>query len=128
MILADSSIWVDLLRGTGRGHEFAGLLREHAEIAATEPVLMELLAGARTDKQYAQVRSMVTSVDWIGIDPACDFEAAAQIYRSCRQAGITPRGLTDCIIAAIAMRTESRLMTCDRDFEAMAEIITLTVV
>jgi len=128
VILADSSIWVDLLRGSGRGPEFAAVLRGTEAIGSTEPVLMELLAGARTDKEYMQVRSMVMSVDWLGVDPACDFESAAQIYRSCRQAGITPRGLTDCLIATIAIRTESRLMTCDRDFEAMATIISLTVV
>jgi hypothetical protein len=31
-------------------------------------------------------------------DPAADFDAAARIYRRCRQAGVTPRGLVDCMI------------------------------
>ena len=45
---------------------------------------MELLAGARSDQDYDLVRSLVSCVDWLGIDPASDFAAAAQIYGACR--------------------------------------------
>lgn len=128
MILADSSVWVDLLRGTGRGQEFASLLRSGAPICSTEPVLMELLAGTRSDREYGQVRSLVASVEWRGIDPAGDFESAAGIYRDCRRSGVTPRGLTDCLIAAVAIRTHAQVMSADRDFKAIAAATTLTVI
>jgi predicted nucleic acid-binding protein len=128
VILVDSSVWVDLLRGAGRGPELASLLRTDAHLAATEPVLMELLAGTRTDDEYGAVRSLVTAVDWIGVDPASDFEGAAQIYAACRRAGITPRGLTDCLIAAIAVRTNCQILTSDRDFAAMSDAVELTLV
>lgn len=128
MILIDSSVWVDLLRGVGRGPELASLIHGDAPLAATEPVLMELLAGTRTDVEYGRVRSLVTSVAWITVDPASDFESAAQIYATSRRAGLTPRGLTDCLIAAIALRTTSHIMTSDRDFAAMSHSVELNLI
>jgi predicted nucleic acid-binding protein len=34
-----------------------------------------------------------------------------------RQAGITPRGLVDCLIAAVAKRHETALLACDVDVD-----------
>ena len=34
-----------------------------------------------------------------------------------RQAGITPRGLVDCLIAAVAKRHEAALLACDVDVD-----------
>jgi predicted nucleic acid-binding protein len=128
VILADSSAWVDLLRGTGRGFEVSALLLSDTPLVATEPVLMELLAGARSDQEYERVRDLVMSVGWIAIDPASDFEAAAKIYASCRRKGITPRGLTDCLIAAVAMRAGASLLSGDKDFESIASVVPLSLI
>ena len=89
---------------------------------------MELLAGARSDQDYDLVRSLVPCVDWLGIDPASDFAAAAQIYGACRRSGIIPRGLTGCLISAMAMRTDSAVLACDRYFAALANVVGLTVI
>jgi len=128
MILIDTSVWVDLLRGNGRGPELAAMLRSRVPLAATEPILMELLAGARNETEYASVRCLGTSVGWIPIDPATDFDSSAQIYAQCRRNGITPRGLTDTLIVAIALRTECSLMTSNRDFTAMGTLVPLELV
>jgi hypothetical protein len=56
-------------------------------------------------------------------DPAADFEGAARIYRRCRQAGITPRGLVDCMIAAVARRHEPTLLARDIDLDRVAQVI-----
>ena len=48
---------------------------------------------------------------------------AARIYRRCRQAGITPRGLVDCTIAAVARRYQATLLTCDADLNRVARVI-----
>ena len=52
-----------------------------------------------------------------------DFEGAARIYRRCRQAGITPRGLVDCMIAAVARRHQATLLTRDADLNRVARVI-----
>jgi hypothetical protein len=101
------------------------LITVGADIAVTEPVLMEVLAGARDDSSWSQLRRLLTSFRWISTDPVVDFEGAARVYRSCRAAGITPRGLIDCMIASIALRTDSPVLTLDRDFVQIADVMPL---
>ena len=128
MILIDTSVWVDLLRGSGRGPELAAMLRSKVRLASTEPILMELLAGTRNDIEYTSVRRLGTSVTWIPLDPASDFDSSAQIYAHCRRNGITPRGLIDTLIVAIALRAGCAVMTSDRDFTAMETLLPLELV
>ena len=128
MILIDTSVWIDLLRGNGRGPELASMLRTDAPVASTEPILMELLAGTRNEIEYTSVRRLGTSVGWLPIDPATDFDSSAAIYAHCRRNGITPRGLIDTLIVAIALRTQCALTTSDRDFTAMGTLVPLKLV
>ena len=57
------------------------------------------------------------------LDAVADFEGAARICRRCRQAGITPRGLVACMIAAVARRHQATLLTCDADLNRVARVI-----
>jgi predicted nucleic acid-binding protein len=71
------------------------------------------LAGARTDAREADLRRLLLRFHLYQFDAAADLEGAARIYRRCRQAGITPRGLVDCMIAAVARRHEATLLACE---------------
>ena len=55
-------------------------------MAVTEPILMEVLAGAKTDKRHEGLRRLLFSFEWIPCDPLADFEGAARLYRSRRHA------------------------------------------
>ena len=52
-----------------------------------------------------------------------DFDAAARIYRRCRQVGVTPRGMVDCLIAAVAYRRGVALLSWDVDMDRVARVI-----
>ena len=80
------------------------LIAAEDPIAVTEPVIMEVLAGARSDAREADLRRLLLRFHLYRFDAAADFDGAVRIYRRCRQAGITPRGLVDCMIAAVAWR------------------------
>ena len=127
MILVETSAWVEYDRATEStvDRRLTELITVGADIAMTEPVLMEVLAGARDDRSWSQLRRLLTSFRWISADPVVDFEGAARVYRSCREAGITPRGLIDCMIASIALRTDSPVLTVDRDFVRIADVMPL---
>ena len=84
---------------------------------------MEVLAGARTDAREADLRRLLLRFHLCQFDAAIDFEGAARIYRRCRKAGITPRGLVDCMIAAVAQRHEAALLACDVDLDRVARVI-----
>ena len=79
------------------------MLRSDEPMASTEPILIALLAGARNEFEYTSVLRLGTSVGWLPIDPATDFDSSAVIYAHCRRNGITPRGLIDTLIVAIAL-------------------------
>lgn len=130
MILVDSSAWVEYDRATNSPTDRAltQLIEAGgAEIAVTEPTLMEVLAGARNGDAAAKLRRLLTSFEWIPVEAIADFEGAATIYRTCRRAGITPRGLIDCMIANIAMRTGSEILAADADFTAMSGVMPLRI-
>ena len=128
MILVDTSAWVEYDRATGSATDQAVTALISAggtDLAISEPVLMEVLAGATDEQRHDDLRRLLTSFRWLSVDPVADFEGAAKIYRSCRAAGVTPRGLVDFMIANIAIRTGARLLTADRDFASMAMIVPL---
>jgi predicted nucleic acid-binding protein len=94
-------------------------------IAVTEVVLMEVLAGARDERRHTDLRRMLTAFAWIPSVPVADFEGAARVYRSCRASGITPRGLIDCMIVSIALRSSAELLAMDGEFEQIATVLPL---
>ena len=97
------------------------------DIASTDPVLMEILAGARSDEAAARLRRLLTSFGWIPTLAPTDFEGAARIYRACRRRGLEPGGMIDCMIANLTIRTESTLLTGDTGFSAMAQVVPLAL-
>ena len=129
MILADTSAWVEYDRGTGssidqRMHDLIG---GDGPLAVTEPVVMEVVAGARTNHREADLRRLLLRFHFLPFDPVADFDGATAIYRRCRQRGVTPRGLIDCMIASVAYRRGATLLAADVDLERVAEVIGLTL-
>ena len=108
MIVADTSAWVEYDRATGSTADLriAELITTDGPLMFTEPVLMELSAGARSDAREAQLRNLLLRFRLAHFDAVTDFDAATRVHRRCRQAGVTPRGMVDCMIAAVAHRCE----------------------
>jgi predicted nucleic acid-binding protein len=125
MILADTSAWVEFDRGTGSTvhRRLAGLIADDGPLAVTEPVAMEILSGARDPSRASEFRRLLLRCHWQHFDAAADFDAATTIYRSCRRAGVTPRGLIDCMIAAVAWRSGATLLCRDADLDRIATVV-----
>jgi predicted nucleic acid-binding protein len=122
VILVDSSAWVEFLRATGsRAHlRLRSALEGEEALACTDPVLMEILAGARDDADRDRLRRLLLGLEFLAVDGPTDYESAAELYGLCRRGGETPRKLTDCLIAAVAIRKDAELLCEDADFEAIA--------
>lgn len=129
MILVDSSAWIELLRGTG--HESHRTLRHHLEtgspLATTELVVMELLAGTRTDRDHHRLKDRLLALPLLRLRGMPDFESAVELYRRCRSRGETVRKLIDCLIGAVAIRERATLLHNDRDFDVLARHTRLRV-
>ena len=122
MILVDTSAWVESLRATGSAvHvELRKLIANEAPLATTDPVVMELLAGARDGAQVGRLRRLLLRFDHLGVEGLGDYERAAAVYRSCRDKGRTVRSLVDCLIATVAIREQVPVLEQDRDFDGIA--------
>jgi predicted nucleic acid-binding protein len=125
VILADTSAWVEYDRATGSAvdQRLTELIRAEGPLAVTEPVLMEVMAGARDDQRERALRRLLLRFDLLRFDTAADFDAAARIYRRCRRAGVTPRGMVDCLIASVARRHEATLLAQDADISRIARVV-----
>ena len=54
-----------------------------------------------------------------------DYHDAASLLRAAGRTGRTVRKLVDCLIAAVAIRTDATLIHQDRDFDAIAAVAPL---
>lgn len=129
MILADTSAWVEFDRATGSpvDQRVTTLIADEGDLAVSEPVVMEVLAGARSDQRAEELRRLMHRFHLLPVDPAADFDGAARIYRQCRRRGITPRGMIDCLIAAVAWRRAAVLLSCDLDLYRVAHTVGIDV-
>ncbi len=127
MILVDTSAWVEYDRATRSAvdQRLTELISDGGPLAVTEPVIMEVVAGARNDRRESDLRRLLLRFDLLGVDVAADFDAAARIYRRCRHAGITPRGMLDCIIISVARRHGATMLARDADMNRVADVIGL---
>ena len=127
MILVDTSVWVDLLRGTPTPTAVSLrtlLASDPTSVVCCEPIAMELLAGA-TARSLPSVERLVTGLESLPVDPATDFRSASAIFRAVRASGHTVRSLVDCLIASVAIRHGAALLHNDVDYDRIAAVTPL---
>ncbi len=127
MILVDSSAWVEFLRATGSSAHLRlrSALEDGTELATTDAIVMEILAGARDSGDRDRLRRLLYGMEFLPVEGPTDYERAAELYRLCRAGGETPRKLTDCLIAAVAIRNGAELLCEDADFLTIARHVPL---
>lgn len=122
MLLVDSSVWIDWLRGADtEGVRFVQAREASEELAFTQMIYLEVLQGVSSQRQLTQTRRVLGAQTLLQpLDSLGTFEAAANLYRQARARGFTIRKSTDCLIAAISLEQACLLVHNDRDFVALA--------
>jgi len=122
VILVDTSVWIDWLRG-GKGEKAALLdrLLDEEDVALAPVVLQELLQGARGATELAELRA---SFDGLAVllPTVKTYADAGSLFARCRWAGITPRSPHDCLIAQLAVEHGVPLLQDDKDFGLLAQV------
>ena len=125
MVLVDTSVWIDFLRGapTPQVDTLEALL-EGDDLVGTAPIILqEVLQGADSPKRFEQWRTEFSGLMcYLPLDPIDSRIEAARIFAACRRAGKTPRSSNDCLIARIALEHDLVLLEDDRDFDAIAAV------
>lgn len=129
MIIVETTVWVDLFRGTANPHTF--WMDRNAldpNLALTDLTLCEVLQGVRSDSLFEKTRTLLQTVgvhSTGGSDLAIE---AAGHYRFLRQRGITVRKTIDCLIATYCIRENHDLLHHDRDYDAYEKYLGLRVI
>lgn len=125
MVLVDTSVWIDFLRGSPTAEvTMLESFLEGEEIVGTAPIILqEVLQGAETAERFERWRREFSGLMcYLPRDPIDTHVDAARLFASCRRAGKTPRSGNDCLIARIAIEHDLLLLEDDRDFEAIAKV------
>jgi hypothetical protein len=122
VVLVDSSVWIDYLRGatTRETQTLDSLLSEDA-VAVGDLIVTEVLQGVRGDKTFDRVRDELEAFALIEIGGYHIALQAAKNYRALKARGISVRKTIDTLIATRCIEDGIPLLHSDRDFEPFVE-------
>jgi len=117
LIVADTSVWIDHLRGrpSPEAQALDALLGQEP-ILLGDLILYELLSGMRDDAAAARLREALAFFDLAGMAGPEVAEAAAAFFRELRGQGVTIRRTVDMFIATFCILNGHVLLQQDRDF------------
>ena len=129
MIIVDTTVWVDYLRGTGTPHTDwleAQLPRER--LGLTDLILCEVLQGITTDKQFEAVQAELLKFAVFETGTVGIAVEAALNYRRLRTAGRTVRKTIDSLIATFCLLEGHALLHNDHDYDPFEDVLGLNVI
>ena len=122
MILVDSSVWVDYFRGVPTPQsEMLDALLGNEPLAIGDLILVEVLQGFGSDRDFNQARKLLTSLMVIDVGGKDIAIQAARNFRRLRAMGVTVRKTIDTVIATRCIVSGLALLYSDRDFDPFVE-------
>lgn len=122
MIVVDTSVWIDYFNGTDTPQaDTLDALLGHEAIALGDLILVEVLQGFRSDRNYRQAKSLLTSLTVFEMLGAENAVRSADHYRALRARGVTVRKTVDVVIATFCIADGHALLYSDRDFDPFVE-------
>lgn len=129
MIIVDTTVWVDYLRGTVSPHaEWFEANLAVERLGLTDLILCEVLQGVGTDTQFDAVQAELLRFEVHQTGTMGLAIEAAMNYRRLRAAGRTVRKTIDCLIATFCLVEGYALLHNDRDYDPFEEYLGLKVV
>ncbi len=128
MVIVDSSVWIDALRGT-INPETVWLRNAlgKQQIALMTLILCEVLQGVHNKAQFRGFQKDMLLLPIFETLSAPLAVESAQNYRRLRDRGITVRKTVDCLIATFCIEQGHRLLHRDRDFDVFETHLGLQV-
>lgn len=121
LILADTTVWIHFLRGSGIQFQQRVVPLIMADKLATTPiVIMEILRGAKSPKEYDKLSKDLAALRCFDVT-AKVWERASKLGYTLRHKGLNAP-LTDTLIAAVAQEYNACLLHDDRHFEMIASL------
>jgi predicted nucleic acid-binding protein len=129
LILVDSSVWIDYFRGTITPQtEKLDSLLGREPLAIGDLILTEVLQGCTDEREFNQVRRLLTSLLVVELGGQEIAIQAARNFRKLRNLGVSVRKTIDTVIATRCIESGHALLHSDRDFDPFAKHLGLRVV
>lgn len=129
MVIVDTTVWVDYIRGTTNDETaWLNLELDHHRIGLTDGILCEVLQGVREDPLFDRLLSVLRRFELFDTGGAELAVAAAQNFRTLRRRGHTVRKTIDCLIATFCIRNGHSLLHRDQDFDPFEQYLGLAVI
>ncbi len=129
MVIVDTTVWVDYLRGVrNAGTDWLNTELDRQRLGLTDLILCEVLQGIPDDRSFSRVQRELCKLEVCetgGVDLAV---AAAENFRKLRQQGRTVRKTIDCLIATFCLQGGHSLLHGDRDFDSFEQMLGLSVI
>jgi hypothetical protein len=129
VVIVDSSIWVDYLRGadTPQTH-WLNDRADQQRLGLTDLILCEVLQGMPDDSYAARVEEQLSKLVIFQTGGRRLAIASAQNYRILRTHSRTVRKTLDCLIATFCLMNDHSLLHNDRDYDAFEKYLDLKVI
>jgi len=128
MIIADTSVWIDYIRGVQSIQtDLLDYELLYDRVATGDIIIVEFLQGFREEKDLKIAKRIMDRLeyyDFLGKEMAI---ISAENYRKLRKNGITVRKTIDVIIATFCIEKGFELLHNDRDFDPMEEVLGLKI-
>ncbi len=124
-MIADTSAWIELFRGTGSvvHLRLRRALQSGEALFMPDAVYQELLQGARGPEHFVRLQTELDTVRTLDAHDSREVaRQGAMLYARCRWQGVTIRSPNDCLIAAGAIESGEPLLHADHDFLLLARI------
>lgn len=129
MVIVDTTVWVDYLRGTRTPEaEWLDSRMPHQRLGLTDLIFCEVLQGIGNESTFTQVRRELLGFEVFPTGGVEFATAAARNFRTLRRRGITIRRTIDCWIATFCLLQGHMLLHHDRDFDSFERHLGLSVV
>jgi predicted nucleic acid-binding protein len=121
-LLVDTSAWIEVFRRPQRV-TLDAMVDDRDRVVTCLPVIQEVLQGFVDEPAFRIAHSAMYMLPCVDSPlTAATVDAAVDMYRRARRAGMTVRSSVDCLIAASASRHHLTVVHRDRDFATLAKL------
>jgi len=130
MVLVDTSVLIDYLRGTDNEstRKFQFVLDNDIPFGINSFIYQEVLQGVKTERDFRRLKRYLDTQRFYNLkDDRESFAEAARIYFKCRRKGITVSSTIDCLIVQTVLEHDLFLLHNDSDFERIRNVVKFKV-
>ena len=128
MIVADTSVWIDYVRGVvSRQTDLLDEALLENRVVTGDLIIAEFLQGFREGSDLKKAKEIMDSLEYFDLLGRKNAYRVAENYRNLRKQGVTHRKMADLIIATFCIEQDFELIHNDRDFDPLEGLLGLRV-